>query len=483
MQRGENNMASVNNPTLEKSLTKEQFNGAKLSFMESLSYGFTGFGTNILANMIASFVTFYYTNSVGVAAAVVGTMILLSKLLDGVSDFIMGVIIEKTHTKWGQAKPWLVIGTIPMAISMILLFSSMILLFSCPPSLGDSGKVGWMYFSYIFCNVICYTVVLMSMSSMLVLMTGSTEARTKASAFNQILGSISLIFVSMFTEKFASAYGWFMISTVYAVIAVASMVFALFFCKERHHLIRDSEEKEAKIKAELEAKKEKGSLGRDIKDLVSTKYFWSLIIVTLGKFLATGAATGVAIYFFTDVVGNSAIFGIITMVWFIPPMLVNLGITSLVRKVGGYHKILAIGFFMQTVGWLLEAYAPNMPLLYLGALLVGIGGSNMTLIFPMIGDVVAYGELKYGRALTGLTNSGYSIGNKLGMGLGGAMVGWILSFTGYQGGAAVQTATALSGVRFIFGVIPAAVTLLAAIVSWVCHVERDVKAGREAQAN
>jgi len=64
MQRGENNMASVNNPTLEKSLTKEQFNGAKLSFMESLSYGFTGFGTNILANMIASFVTFYYTNSV-----------------------------------------------------------------------------------------------------------------------------------------------------------------------------------------------------------------------------------------------------------------------------------------------------------------------------------------------------------------------------------------------------------------------------------
>ena len=210
-------MASVNNPTLEKSLTKEQFNGAKLSFMESLSYGFTGFGTNILANMIASFVTYYYTNSVGVAAAVVGTMILLSKLLDGVSDFIMGVIIEKTHTKWGQAKPWIVIGTIPMAISMVLLFS-------CPPSLSEGGKVGWMYFSYIFCNVICYTVVLMSMSSMLVLMTGSTEARTKASAFNQILGSISLIFVSMFTEKIASAHGWFMVSTIYAVIAVASMV-------------------------------------------------------------------------------------------------------------------------------------------------------------------------------------------------------------------------------------------------------------------
>lgn len=459
--------------TLEKTLTKEQFNTAKLSFKESLSYGFTGFGTNILANMIASFVTYYYTNSVGVAAAVVGTMILLSKLLDGVSDFIMGVIIEKTHTRWGQAKPWLVIGTIPMAISMVLLFA-------CPPSLSDGAKVGWMYFAYIFCNVICYTVVLMSMSSMLVLMTGSTEARTKASAFNQILGSISLIFVSMFTEKIASAHGWFMISAVYAVVAVLSMMFALFFCKERHHLIKDSEEKDEQIRAELEAKK-KGSLGRDIKDLVSTKYFWALIIVTLGKFLATGAATGVAIFFFTDVIGNSAIFGIITMVWFIPPMIVNLGITSLVKKAGGYHKILAIGFFMQTVGWLLEAYAPNMTLLYLGALLVGIGGSNMTLIFPMIGDVVSYGELKYGRALTGLTNSGYSIGNKLGMGLGGALVGWILSMTGYQNGAAVQTAAALGGVRFIFGVIPAAVTLVAAIVAWFCHVERDVQAGRAAE--
>ena len=147
-------MASKDIKSYSKTLSKEQYEGQQLSFMESLSYGFTGFGTNILANMVASFVTFYYTNSVGVAAAVVGTMILLSKLLDGVSDFIMGIIIEKTHTKWGQAKPWLVVGTIPMAISMIMLFS-------CPPSMSDGGKVGWMYFSYIFCNVICYTVVLM----------------------------------------------------------------------------------------------------------------------------------------------------------------------------------------------------------------------------------------------------------------------------------------------------------------------------------
>ncbi len=462
-------MASKDIKSYSKTLSKEQYEGQQLSFMESLSYGFTGFGTNILANMVASFVTFYYTNSVGVAAAVVGTMILLSKLLDGVSDFIMGIIIEKTHTKWGQAKPWLVIGTIPMAVSMIMLFS-------CPPSMSDGGKVGWMYFSYIFCNVICYTVVLMSMSSMLILMTGSTEARTKASAFNQILGSISLIFVSMFTEKIASANGWFMVSSVYAVVAVASMIFALFFCKERHHLIKDSEEKEEQIKAEL---KEKGSLGRDIKDLISVKYFWSLIIITMGKFLATGAATGVAIYYFTDVIGNSAIFGVITMIWFIPPMIVNLGITKMVQKFGGYHKLLAIGFFMQTIGWILEAYAPNMFLLYFGALLVGIGGSNMTLIFPLIGDVVSYGELKYGRALTGLTNSGYSIGNKLGMGLGAASVGWILSFTGYVGGAATQAASALSGIRFIFGIIPGAVTLVAAIVAWVCHVEREVKEGRE----
>ena len=457
--------------SFQKTLSKEQFEGQQLNFMESVSYGFVGFGTNILANMVASFVTYYYTNSVGIAAATVGTMILLSKLLDGVSDFIMGIIIEKTHTKWGQAKPWLVVGTIPMAISMIMLFS-------CPASMSDGGKVGWMYFTYIFCNVICYTVVLMSMSSMLILMTGSTEARTKASAFNQILGSISLIFVSMFTEKIASAQGWFMVSSVYAVVAVLSMVLALFFCKERHHLIKDMAEKEEQIKEEL---KEKGTLGRDLKDLVSVKYFWSLIIITMGKFLATGAATGVAIYYFTDVVGNSAIFGIVTMIWFIPPMIVNLGITTLVRKVGSYHKILAIGFFMQTIGWVLEAYAApaHMGLMYFAALLVGIGGSNMTLIFPLIGDVVSYGELKYGRALTGLTNSGYSIGNKLGMGLGAASVGWILSFTGYDGTAAVQAASAIGGIRFIFGIIPGAVTLVAAIVAWVCHVEREVKEGRE----
>ena len=454
-------------------MTKEQFNSQQLSLKETFSYGLTGFGTNILANMISSFVTFYFTNSVGITAAVVGTMILISKFLDGVTDFIMGVIIEKTHTRWGQAKPWLIIGTIPMAISMVLLFS-------CPSSLSDSGKVVWMYATYIFCNCIAYTVVLMSMSSMLVLMTGDTQQRTKAAAFGQILGSISLIVVSTFTENLATAHGWFLVSLVYAVIAILAMIFAFIFCKERHHLIEANAEE---IKAQLQEKQqEKGSLIADLKVLLNKRHFWTLLLITLCKFAATGAATGTAIYFFTDVIGNSALFGVITMIWFIPPMIINAGITPLVKKVGGYHKILAIGFFMQFVGWLLEAYSPNMMLLYFGGLLVGIGGANMTLVFPLIGDVVEYIEQKDGKSLTGLTNSGYSIGNKIGMGIGGAMVGWILSFSGYVGTAATQTASALSGVRFLFGAVPAIVSLIAGLLAWFCTVERDVKAGRAQKA-
>jgi GPH family glycoside/pentoside/hexuronide:cation symporter len=116
--------------------------------------------------------------------------------------------------------------------------------------------------------------------------------------------------------------------------------------------------------------------------------------------------------------------------------------------------------------------------MYLGAFLVGLGGANATLLFPLIGDIVDYGEIKIGKALTGLTNSGYSIGCKVGSGLGGAMVGWILTFAGYDGMAAVQSAGAISGIRFLFGAIPFITSVLAAVLCWITNVEGELKKAR-----
>lgn len=212
--------------------------------------------------------------------------------------------------------------------------------------------------------------------------------------------------ISMLTENLATANGWFMVSVVYAIIAVDAMLLVFIFCKERHHLIEENAEE---IREQLEHKqKEKGSIIEDLKILLNKRHFWTLLLITLCKFAATG-------------------------------------------------------FFMQFIGWFVEAYAPNLPLIYFGGLLVGIGGANMTLVFPLIGDVVEYVEQREGRTLAGLTNSGYSIGNKIGMGLGGAMVGWILTFSGYVGTAEVQTASALGGVRFLFGAVPAIVSLIAGL--------------------
>lgn len=443
----------------QKKLTLKEFQNYKLSMKESVSYGFAYFGGNILANMVAAFVTYYYTNSAQVAAAAVGTMILVSKILDGISDFLMALIIEKTNTKMGKAKPWFVFAVFPMAVSMVLLFS-------CPPGLSDTGKIIWMYATYIFCNVFAYTAVVLAMSTMLVLMTGDVSQRTKASAFGSSFGAVALIIVSSFTENMASAQGWFRVSLVYTIMAIISLIFPIIFCHERLHLVEDDN-------GEI-AEQSKIEFKTDLPLLFKNQYFWKVMGISLLKFVVTGLTNGVAVYYFIYIFGNSAYYGVVSVLWFLPSMLLCYACPALVKKYG-YKVILAGGFFMQTVGFFLMGIGTTLPIVYFGALMAGIGGTNQTVIFPLIGDAVDYGALKFGKQLTGLTNSGYSIGIKIGSGLGGALVGWILAASAFDASVAVQSAETLTGIRLLMGYIPAVVCLLSGILAWYTNVERDLK--------
>ena len=128
------------------SFTIDQFKHQKISGLEKVSYGLSNFGGNLVYATISSFATLYYTDNVKIAAATVGTMMLVARIFDALSDVAMGGLIDKTHRKQGQAKPWYIWSMIPLVLSLILIFA-------LPSSWGDTAKVIYMYVTYIWSAV------------------------------------------------------------------------------------------------------------------------------------------------------------------------------------------------------------------------------------------------------------------------------------------------------------------------------------------
>ena len=128
-------------------MTMEAFNHQKIGMLEKLAYGMSNMGGNICNTAIASFITLYYTDSVGIAAATVGTMLLIARIFDAISDIVMGTVIDRTNTKWGQARPWFILSILPFALSTILVFA-------VPDGMSTLGQTIYMYVTYIFTGVI-----------------------------------------------------------------------------------------------------------------------------------------------------------------------------------------------------------------------------------------------------------------------------------------------------------------------------------------
>ena len=246
-------------------MTLNDFNNQKIKGYEKIAYGMSNMGGNICNTLIASFVTLYYTDNVGIAASVVGTMLLIARLFDAISDIVMGGIIDKTRTKWGQARPWFIVSIIPFILSTILVFI-------VPENFGNTAKVIYMYVTYIFSGVICYTVNSLSAVSMQSLMTGDKKERMGLNASYQIFGFISILAVNIITSGLAQKLGWRNIAIVYAIISAVILFITGLVCKERRCLVVANDEGK---------KEEKITLREGLPVLIKNKYFYILLMLSV----------------------------------------------------------------------------------------------------------------------------------------------------------------------------------------------------------
>lgn len=389
----------------------------KINIGTKLGFGLGDLGGNLIFTTAGSFLTLYYTDSVLLSAAFVGTMMLVARLLDGISDIIMGTIIDHTNTKFGKARPYVLFGS-------FFLFLSFLLLFNVPGSMSDGGKKIYAAVTYIFMAVICYTVVNLAYTTLITLMTPDIQERASLSSFRTFFSFLAIMVINGFTpsllEKLGGGQaGFTKMSIIYGIIALFCLVLSGIVGKE----YQDQDEEHM----------QKVPMNEALKALFSTKYvpICGLAFVANWMLLAVNGSS--MVYYARDVLHNIGFMGALSAAGTLPSLILLFAVPSFAVKIGK-RKALIIGAIFETVAYLISFIAPtNIPVVITGCICRGIGlGFVNALLYASVADVCDYIALTTGKHIEGLTNSVISFGMKVGSGLGSAILGWLLAWGGYS---------------------------------------------------
>lgn len=422
----------------------------------------TGAG-NIYNQIAAAFLLQYYTDTALISAGAIATMFLVCRVFDGISDFVMGAVIDRTHSKLGKARPWLLLSAPLMLIGMFLLMN-------VPMGASDGGKLIYAYATYIFMNCIIYTIYGISNTAMLPLMSDNPKEHTMLATF-QSLGNniIGLIAGSAITPLVMST-GWRVSSIVLGAIAMALILLSGLMNKELG----------AGQAMENGPVKEAVPMGKQLQGVLKNKYFYILVLLGIFPLLMNANTVGAQIFYCNIVLENPGFMSTMMFVSQFPGIIIMFLMPHVANK---YSKqaFLTLGAVLLIIGFAITGFAgTNTALLILGTVIRALGaGPLLGGVFALIPDVVDYGEWKYGTRSEGLISSAQSIGTKVGIGVGSALTGWILAAVHYNP-MAVPTEAVMSAVKFDFtwlGVIISAVIL---VIVLFMNVEKHAEEYRKA---
>ena len=430
----------------------------KPSWKEVLAFAVGDGGCNLVWTTIGSYLTLYYTDSVGLAAATVGTLMLLSRLLDGISDLVMGSIIDRTHTRWGKARPWILWSALPMGIGLILMFS-------VPGSFSSSGKLIYACISYVVMAAVIYTACNLSYNTLLSLEAPNPKDRVLMSSMRFFITMSVVLFINYNCNNFVEKFGWTGMAVIFGIIAIVLLIITFLGTKERTNIEQNT--------AKEQKPENKMKVSESFKLLFKNKYFLRLTAVFVINYTILGVNNGLRIYYARDVLGSAGLMGTLTLCFILPKLIGNL-IYPYINKLLGKWKSMMIGYAIELAGVLIMAFgAANFTTAVIGLLCLGVGGiPHNAGLFAMVADVIDFGEWKTGTRLDGLTNSATSFGMKVGAGLGAALVGWGLAWAAYDGSLAVQTATTITGIKMVFTVVPAVLIVLGMITLFFCNLDK-----------
>jgi len=422
----------------------------KICFREKVSYGFGDLASSMFWKLFSMFLLFFYTDIFGISAAAVGTMFLLTRVWDAANDPLMGMIGDRTNTRWGKFRPYLLFVSVPFAVIGILTFTT--------PDLSENGKLIYAYVTYTLMMMV-YTAVNVPYASLLGVMTNDSGERTSLASFRFIgafTGGILVTatansLVEYFSAGTDMATGYQLTITVYAVLAAIFFMLTFAGTKER---LKPAVVQSPSLKDDLRDLAKNGPwflmLGAGISILIFNSlrdatilyYFKYFIgdqnVIFFGK-VGQGALASV---FMSTMLGASLV-GVILA----KPVSARIGKKNTFMLAGIVSAVLSILFFFIPPSQILLIFFVNI--------LIGISAAIVfPLVWAMYGDVSDYSELNTGRRATGLIFSSSSMSQKIGWTIGGAISGWLLAAFSFEANVA-QTADTILGIRLMISMFAA----------------------------
>lgn len=439
-------------------MVKEKLTFRKI--LERFSYGCGDFGCNIIYTAMSVYLMFYYTDYAGVSSAAVGVIMLISRVFDGVSDIIMGVIVDRTKSRFGKARPWLLRMCIPFAVSGVLLFS-------VPTGWSSGAKLVYVFVTYNLVSTVVYTAINVPYSALNALMTQDPYERSVLSIFRNLLATAGTLTINTFTLPLVELFGntasaWTKAFVVLGAVSVAAFLINFFGTKERvRPAVKDGEAKDVPF-------------ATGVKALFQNKY-WIMMTGMLALFFLMYSVNGGATVFYAkDILGDKNLVTTINGIFNVVQIVSMFFIAMLVKRFGK-RNVFALGLVFDIVGMLVLNYSGGaMNLIVVSSVIRGIGNAcGGATMWAMVSDTIDYGEWKTGYRTEGLVNSACSFGYKIGNGIGSALLGLILEIGGYVGEAAVQTAEALFSIEVCFVWIPIVVYVCGLIIMKFWHLDKE----------
>lgn len=424
----------------------------KVPVLNKVAYGIGTGGGNVFSQIASAFLLNYYTDTALIGAGAIATMFLVCRIFDGITDFIMGGIVDKTNSKWGKARPWLV-ASAPLSLVGI------VLLMNVPMGLGESGKLVYAYITYIFMSCIVYTIYGISNTALLPLMTRDKDDSTMLATFSALGNNIIGLIAGSAITPLVLNLGWTKSSIVLGIVSCVLILISGLLNKEIQA------EDDGIHKANL-------SIKDQIPSTLKNKYFWLLLLLGAFTLVMNANAIGSQIYYCNMVLGNPMFMSVLMTAGQLPGIFI-LFLMPAISKKWSKQAFLLIGAILAILGFAIVGFAgTNTTMIVAGTVIRSLGmGPLFSAVFALIPDVIEYGNWKFGMRSEGLISSAQSIRSKIGIGFGSAITGWILASVGYNPTEA-PTEAVINAVRFDYTWLGAIIGVVILVIVLLLNVEK-----------
>lgn len=435
----------INSENEANSENKVNSNEKPLSFGSIFTYGTGNFASQLSWTMVSTYLILFYTNAAGLAASTVALILLIVRVWDAIFDPILGGIMERTHTKWGRFRPYILFGAPFLVLFTILTFSA--------PDFGPTGKVVYAFITYLLLSM-CYSVVNVPYLSLPGVMTRNGNEINRLFAAQMIgmsLGMIVLNLVTLPLVKYfgggVEANGYQITAGIFAVISLP--IFFLVFKTSREVVV---------------VKKENTVPAKDaLKLIVKNRPLMATTIYTIVSMIGMFGRLGVAVFYYLFVVGRFDLVTLFMMMQMIVGTIVMPFAPAVIRKLGKKNTCI-LAMVLQTVAMLMIFFCDptNIPLLIISHVVYGLGyisgpcGSGMTV------DSIDYSQWKDGKRPDGTAFAVQVLGTKIASAVGASLGIFIIGLFGFVAGQPVTPEIA-RGINIAVNLVPAVGFLLAIV--------------------